>query len=99
MSDHHLNLAHACMQGIFGKRLCKRTFSLDPQRLGISFRSSASWMFAIAHGSRGHAGVSQVAVSGIGVPEWVPEILGQHHGFSPQVAGKSPGFIMQSVVY
>lgn len=38
----------------------------------------------------GHAGVSQVAVSGIGVPEWVPEILGQHHGFSPPVAGRSP---------
>lgn len=36
----------------------------------------------------GHAGVSQVAVQALGVPQWVPEILGQHHGFSPQVAGK-----------
>lgn len=38
----------------------------------------------------GHAGVSQVAAKGLGVPEWVPGILGQHHGFSPPVTGKSP---------
>lgn len=31
----------------------------------------------------GHAGVSQVAAKALGAPEWVPEILGQHHGFSP----------------
>lgn len=36
----------------------------------------------------GHAGVSQVAARAIGAPRWVPEILGQHHGFSPPVAGK-----------
>ena len=36
----------------------------------------------------GHAGVSQVAAQALGAPQWVPEILGQHHGFSPQVAGK-----------
>ena len=36
----------------------------------------------------GHAGVSQVAVMAMGAPQWVPEILGQHHGFSPQLAGK-----------
>ncbi|MBU2788179.1 CRISPR-associated helicase Cas3' [Acidithiobacillus sp. VAN18-1] len=36
----------------------------------------------------GHAGVSQVAARAMGVPRWVPEILGQHHGFSPPVAGK-----------
>jgi len=35
----------------------------------------------------GHAGVSQVAVRALGVPRYVPEILGQHHGFSPPVAG------------
>lgn len=36
----------------------------------------------------GHAGVSQVAAKAMGAPPWVPEILGQHHGFSPPVAGK-----------
>lgn len=36
----------------------------------------------------GHAGVSQVAAQAEGAPKWVPEILGQHHGFSPLVAGK-----------
>jgi len=36
----------------------------------------------------GHAGVSQVAARAMGAPPWVPEILGQHHGFSPPVAGK-----------
>ena len=36
----------------------------------------------------GHAGVSQVAAKGMGAPKWVPEILGQHHGFSPSIAGK-----------
>lgn len=36
----------------------------------------------------GHAGVSQLAARLMGAPEYVPEILGQHHGFSPNVAGK-----------
>lgn len=36
----------------------------------------------------GHAGVSQVAAQALGAPQWVPEVLGQHHGFSPSVAGK-----------
>lgn len=36
----------------------------------------------------GHAGVSQVAAQAEGAPKWVPEILGQHHGFSPPVEGK-----------
>jgi len=35
----------------------------------------------------GHAGVSQVAARGMGAPQYVAEILGQHHGFSPSVAG------------
>ena len=33
----------------------------------------------------GHAGVSQVTAKAIGAPKWVAEILGQHHGFSPQL--------------
>lgn len=36
----------------------------------------------------GHAGVSQVAAKAADAPHWVPEVLGQHHGFSPQVAGR-----------
>lgn len=29
-----------------------------------------------------------MAAKAIGVPQWLPEILGQHHGFSPSVDGK-----------
>jgi len=36
----------------------------------------------------GHAGVSQLTARVLGAPEFVPEILGQHHGFSPSLAGK-----------
>lgn len=39
----------------------------------------------------GHAGVSQLTARALSVPEYVPEILGQHHGFSPSVAGKRAG--------
>ena len=35
----------------------------------------------------GHAGVSQIAAKALNVPTYVPEILGQHHGYSPPVAG------------
>lgn len=36
----------------------------------------------------GHAGVSQLTARALGAPEFVPEVLGQHHGFSPSLAGK-----------
>lgn len=36
----------------------------------------------------GHAGVSQVAARAMGAPRWIAEIVGQHHGFSPPVAGR-----------
>lgn len=36
----------------------------------------------------GHAGVSQITAGSLGAPTFIPEILGQHHGFSPNVAGK-----------
>jgi len=35
----------------------------------------------------GHAGVSQLAARALQVPAFIPEILGQHHGFAPPVAG------------
>lgn len=37
----------------------------------------------------GHAGVSQASAKGMGAPKFLPEILGQHHGFSPQLVGKT----------
>ncbi len=39
----------------------------------------------------GHAGVSELTARYLGAPEYVPEILGQHHGFSPNVAGMRAG--------
>lgn len=33
----------------------------------------------------GHAGVSQVTTDAISVGKYIPEILGQHHGFSPKL--------------
>lgn len=36
----------------------------------------------------GHAGVSQATAESLGVPKYVAEILGQHHGFNPQVDDK-----------
>lgn len=36
----------------------------------------------------GHAGVSQLTAQSLQAPEYVPEILGQHHGFTPNVVGK-----------
>ena len=35
----------------------------------------------------GHAGVSQLAAKALNAPKYVPEILGQHHGFGPPVRG------------
>ena len=36
----------------------------------------------------GHAGVSQITARAIDVPRYIPEILGQHHGYAPPVEGK-----------
>lgn len=36
----------------------------------------------------GHAGVSQATAEEMGVPKYVAEILGQHHGFTPPVGEK-----------
>ena len=36
----------------------------------------------------GHAGVSQLTARYLKAPEYVAEVLGQHHGFSPNLAGK-----------
>ena len=36
----------------------------------------------------GHAGVTQISLKDMKVPDYIPELLGQHHGFSPNVRGK-----------
>lgn len=36
----------------------------------------------------GHAGVSQAALKAMNVPRWIPEIAGQHHGFSPNLGAR-----------
>lgn len=36
----------------------------------------------------GHAGVSQAALKAMDVPRWIPEIAGQHHGFSPSLGAR-----------
>lgn len=33
----------------------------------------------------GHAGVSQLTLEAMGTEKYIPEIVGQHHGFTPQV--------------
>ncbi|MGM0988507.1 MAG: CRISPR-associated helicase Cas3' [Pseudomonadota bacterium] len=43
---------------------------------------------ALEHQWGGHAGVSQVAAKAMKVPARIPEVLGQHHGYSPPVADK-----------
>lgn len=52
----------------------------EPLLASVNFRLERTW--------NGHAGVSQAAAKALGAPEYVPEILGQHHGFSPNLAGK-----------
>lgn len=36
----------------------------------------------------GHAGISQLTAQALNAPESIPEILGQHHGFMPNVTGR-----------
>lgn len=36
----------------------------------------------------GHAGVSQVTAQDLKCGKYIPEVLGQHHGYSPPIAGK-----------
>lgn len=39
----------------------------------------------------GHAGVSQLTARQMAAPEYASEVLGQHHGFSPSIAGMRAG--------
>lgn len=61
------------------RRACTAAPITLPGLHGVNPNLEAGW--------GGHAGVSQVTAKALGAPEYVPEILGQHHGFSPPVAG------------
>lgn len=61
------------------RRACTVAPITLPRLHGVNPNLEAGW--------GGHAGVSQVTAKALGAPEYVPEILGQHHGFSPPVAG------------
>lgn len=61
------------------RRACTAEIPFDPL-LNINPLLEREW--------GGHAGVSQVTAKKLGLPRYIPEILGQHHGFSPPVAGK-----------
>ncbi len=52
----------------------------EPLLANVNFMLEKEW--------GGHAGVSQAAAKAMDAPHYVPEILGQHHGFSPNLAGK-----------
>jgi len=62
----------------------RRAFSPDthtfPALPGINPALEKEW--------GGHAGVSQITAQALHAPAYVPEILGQHHGFSPSLVGK-----------
>ena len=58
-------------------RACTIRPQMLPEFLQLDVKLESHW--------GGHAGVSELAAKAMGAPEFVPEILGQHHGFSPQV--------------
>jgi CRISPR-associated endonuclease/helicase Cas3 len=65
----------------FAKKLLSNTTTWDPllypELLGINASLESNW--------GGHAGVSQVAALKLRVGDFIPGILGQHHGFVPSV--------------
>ena len=61
------------------RRNCDVKDTILPDQSGLNIQLESSW--------GGHAGVSQVAAKAMDAPEYIPEILGQHHGFSPSVGG------------
>lgn len=62
------------------RQACESTLTSLPVLPNINPKLESGW--------GGHAGVSQLAAQALQAPIYVPEILGQHHGFSPPVAGK-----------
>lgn len=62
------------------RRVLSPEFNTLPSLPGINPELERTW--------GGHAGVSQLTARKIKTPQYVAEILGQHHGFSPPVDGK-----------
>lgn len=60
------------------RQACSPGFSSVAAQHGINPKLESQW--------GGHAGVSQVTAKALHAPQYVPEVLGQHHGFSPNVA-------------
>ncbi|WP_213793727.1 CRISPR-associated helicase Cas3' [Klebsiella aerogenes] len=59
---------------------CGISYRQYPALAGVSPELESQW--------GGHAGVSQASAEAFGVPRYVAEILGQHHGFNPRVDGR-----------
>lgn len=62
------------------RRNCTTDTSGLPAQPNINLKLEFDW--------GGHAGVSQITAKALDAPDHVPEILGQHHGYSPAVSGK-----------
>jgi len=61
-------------------KACGIDYRTIPALAGINIELEKQW--------GGHAGVSQATAEEMGTPRYVAEILGQHHGFNPQVDDK-----------
>lgn len=61
------------------RRACEPALCDLPTLAGVNPQLESKW--------GGHAGVSQLTAKALLAPEFIPEILGQHHGFSPDVGG------------
>jgi CRISPR-associated endonuclease/helicase Cas3 len=65
------------------RRACDQNLCTLAPLAGVNPHLESSW--------GGHAGVSQLTAKALNAPEFVSEILGQHHGFAPPVAGLRAG--------
>ena len=63
------------------RRACTHGTEHLPILAGVDPKLEENW--------GGHAGISQVCAKAMGAPRWVPEILGAHHGKSPNVGSVS----------
>lgn len=62
------------------RRACTPELTSVQALPGISPELESGW--------GGHAGVSQLTANAINAPDYIPEIMGQHHGFSPPLSGQ-----------
>jgi CRISPR-associated endonuclease/helicase Cas3 len=62
------------------RQACTHGYNTLESLPGINPKLESQW--------GGHAGVSQVTAKAINAPAFIAEILGQHHGFSPPIAGR-----------